>query len=91
MKFFLLLGVLFLVACSKQDNSHQEIEKSTNQENSIEKALAFVSEQKKNADSYAQTDQAVYLDMLNMVEPYRVCRRLNILRDYSDDKIKIYP
>ena len=66
MKFFLLLGVLFLVACSKQDNSHQEIEKSTNQENSIEKALAFVSEQKKNADSYAQTDQAVYLDMLNM-------------------------
>ena len=24
-------------------------------------------------------------------EPYRVCRRLNILRDYPDDKIKIYP
>ncbi|OOD13990.1 permease, partial [Acinetobacter baumannii] len=24
-------------------------------------------------------------------EPYRVCRRVNILRDYSDDKIKIYP
>ena len=71
MKFFLLLGVLFLVACSKQDNSHQEIEKSTNQENSIEKALAFVSEQKNNADSYAQTDQAVYLDMLNMVAVIR--------------------
>ena len=24
-------------------------------------------------------------------EPYRVCRRVNILRDYADDKIKIYP
>ncbi|OTN02197.1 permease, partial [Acinetobacter baumannii] len=22
---------------------------------------------------------------------YRVCRRVNILRDYPDDKIKIYP
>ena len=26
-----------------------------------------------------------------VVEPYRVCRRVNILRDYPDDKIKIYP
>ncbi|MEQ1205840.1 hypothetical protein ABLT98_19320, partial [Acinetobacter baumannii] len=26
-----------------------------------------------------------------MAEPYRVCRRVNILRDYPDDKIKIYP
>ena len=25
------------------------------------------------------------------LEPYRVCRRVNILRDYPDDKIKIYP
>ena len=24
-------------------------------------------------------------------EPYRVCRRVNILRDYPNDKIKIYP
>ncbi|AXQ21623.1 hypothetical protein BEN71_05880 [Acinetobacter wuhouensis] len=24
-------------------------------------------------------------------EPYRVCRRVNILRDYPDDKIKICP
>ena len=24
-----------------------------------------------------------------MFEPYRVCRRVNILRDYPDDKIKI--
>ena len=24
-------------------------------------------------------------------EPYQVCRRVNILRDYPDDKIKIYP
>ncbi|MFX9664470.1 hypothetical protein ABTO78_17310, partial [Acinetobacter baumannii] len=27
----------------------------------------------------------------NEYEPYRVCRRVNILRDYPDDKIKIYP
>ena len=25
------------------------------------------------------------------IEPYWVCRRVNILRDYPDDKIKIYP
>ncbi len=24
-------------------------------------------------------------------EPYRVCRRVNILRDYPDDKTKLYP
>ncbi|KAF1018151.1 MAG: hypothetical protein GAK29_04345 [Acinetobacter bereziniae] len=24
-------------------------------------------------------------------EPYHVCRRLNILRNYSDEKIKLYP
>ena len=24
-------------------------------------------------------------------EQYRVCRRVNILRDYPDDKIKLYP
>ena len=29
--------------------------------------------------------------LFGMIEPYRVCRRVNILRDYPDDKIKIYP
>ena len=29
--------------------------------------------------------------ILEQFEPYRVCRRVNILRDYPDDKIKIYP
>ena len=29
--------------------------------------------------------------MIIGIEPYRVCRRVNILRDYPDDKIKIYP
>ncbi|CAM9398107.1 hypothetical protein ACBE110449_21460 [Acinetobacter bereziniae] len=24
-------------------------------------------------------------------EPYRVCRRVNILRDYADEKTKLYP
>ena len=31
------------------------------------------------------------LDLFHKSEPYRVCRRVNILRDYPDDKIKIYP
>ncbi len=30
-------------------------------------------------------------DIEKQPEPYRVCRRVNILRDYPDDKIKIYP
>ncbi|OTM94223.1 hypothetical protein B9X95_00640 [Acinetobacter baumannii] len=32
-----------------------------------------------------------YVESLEVFEPYRVCRRVNILRDYPDDKIKIYP
>ncbi|MDG6746394.1 hypothetical protein QCF01_18565, partial [Staphylococcus aureus] len=31
------------------------------------------------------------LNEFDQNEPYRVCRRVNILRDYPDDKIKIYP
>ncbi len=31
------------------------------------------------------------LEIGMQIEPYRVCRRVNILRDYPDDKIKIYP
>ncbi len=30
-------------------------------------------------------------ELFDVCEPYRVCRRVNILRDYPDDKIKIYP
>ena len=48
--------------------------------------------------SYQQAEQSVLQDSYSTQatqalqhEPYRVCRRLNILRDYSDDKIKIYP
>ncbi len=33
-----------------------------------------------NQDIFSQDD-----------EPYRVCRRVNILRDYPDDKTKLYP
>ncbi|NAR87491.1 SDR family NAD(P)-dependent oxidoreductase [Acinetobacter haemolyticus] len=31
------------------------------------------------------------LELLAKTEPYRVCRRVNILRDYPDDKTKLYP
>ncbi len=33
----------------------------------------------------------VGVDRLVKDEPYRVCRRVNILRDYPDDKTKLYP
>ncbi|MGE8685124.1 MAG: hypothetical protein ACN6OV_11735 [Acinetobacter sp.] len=71
MKVILLLGVLFLVACSKQDNVHQAIEQQPNQDTNVENTLAFVQEQKKRAASYSQTDPAVRLDMLNMVAVVR--------------------
>ena len=33
-----------------------------------------------------------FLNKFNhLFEPYRVCRRLSILRECSDDQIKIYP
>ncbi len=31
------------------------------------------------------------LALYSQTEPYRVCRRVNILRDYPDDKTKLYP
>ncbi|EPF73074.1 hypothetical protein P253_02688 [Acinetobacter indicus CIP 110367] len=41
---------------------------------------------------YPQTHiQLCIIHMLRNSEPYRVCRRLNILRDYSDEKTKLYP
>lgn len=67
MKVILLLGVLLLVACSKQDNSQQNFEKQTNQDTDLANALAFVQKQKKLASSYSQTDPAVHLNMLDMV------------------------
>ncbi len=36
-------------------------------------------------------DLNALLEENRKLEPYRVCRRVNILRDYPDDKIKIYP
>jgi len=47
--------------------------------NKLVKFLAFTATLTCCTLSFAQT------------EPYRVCRRVNILRDYADDKIKIYP
>ena len=32
-----------------------------------------------------------YMISTRLYEPYRVCRRVNILRDYSDEKTKLYP
>ncbi|WP_228301861.1 NAD(P)H-dependent oxidoreductase [Acinetobacter baumannii] len=44
----------------------------------------------------AQVDERILqqfeeTDIFVLGEPYRVCRRLSILRECSDDQIKIYP
>ena len=36
-------------------------------------------------------NQSTQLEFGTLSEPYRVCRRVNILRDYSDEKTKLYP
>ncbi|MGQ1579651.1 transposase [Acinetobacter baumannii] len=43
------------------------------------------------ADKGYQGIYTVYPNSLLPFEPYRVCRRVNILRDYPDDKTKLYP
>ncbi|WP_322899511.1 MerR family DNA-binding protein [Acinetobacter haemolyticus] len=36
-------------------------------------------------------EKIAQLNQIKNIEPYRVCRRVNILRDYPDDKTKLYP
>ena len=42
-------------------------------------------------DLYEEGRSFDQVELRTISEPYRVCRRVNILRDYPDDKIKIYP
>ncbi|RSH03520.1 HAD family hydrolase, partial [Acinetobacter baumannii] len=45
----------------------------------------------KSKFSYAVDFNNEIVGTLSANEPYRVCRRVNILRDYPDDKTKLYP
>ncbi len=88
----LLVG---LAACSSKDNHESEsnqAEETQTQENIVsldainEKSAIIVAKDKLSADqSWQQAESKV------LFEPYRVCRRVNILRDYPDDKTKLYP
>nr|WP_202719516.1 hypothetical protein [Acinetobacter baumannii] len=40
---------------------------------------------------YVIYNYAIEKGWISLSEPYRVCRRVNILRDYPDDKTKLYP
>ena len=56
----------------------------------------FIKKESENPRGLVTRTHQGYLPNLNIYphfqsEPYRVCRRVNILRDYPDDKIKIYP
>ena len=42
-----------------------------------------------NQGNVSETARQLSISM--QTEPYRVCRRLNILRDYSDEKTHLYP
>ncbi len=53
------------------------------------KAIASYKQRKKDK-LIANIDKLISESKLDG-EPYRVCRRLNILRDYSDEKTKLYP
>ncbi len=71
MKVILLLGVLLLVACSKQIDSQTDGVQQENQDIDVMNALDFVQQQKKLASTYSQTDPAVSLNMLNTVAVVR--------------------
>ncbi|EXC32395.1 hypothetical protein J529_4779 [Acinetobacter baumannii 99063] len=45
----------------------------------------------KDQDTTDVQAEVMVLEKIEPSEPYRVCRRVNILRDYPDDKIKISP
>ncbi|NAS06547.1 hypothetical protein GPS47_13330 [Acinetobacter haemolyticus] len=51
----------------------------------------LVSQMFSEFDDQDDLDGLLKRDIVNSSEPYQVCRRLNILRDYSDEKTKLYP
>ena len=56
----------------------------------------FADQLRKNKTITQSKDNVIFSNFLQTThaerfEPYRVCRRVNILRDYSDEKTKLYP
>ena len=59
---------------------------------SIEEAKEVLKHCIPDFKGYSEEEFKIWLmNFSPRIEPYRVCRRVNILRDYPDDKIKIYP
>ncbi|WP_140153964.1 hypothetical protein, partial [Acinetobacter baumannii] len=56
-------------------------------------AMLIIYGQNYNLDFFmtAFMSLSVLIACVLIPEPYRVCRRVNILRDYPDDKTKLYP
>ena len=72
--------------CAKSKKSNSIIDDSTNQtfQNIVSLNRTAQIDISKKSNLQREASQTV-------TEPYRVCRRVNILRDYPDEKSKIYP
>nr|WP_228724820.1 hypothetical protein [Acinetobacter sp.] len=60
-------------------------------QNKLDNIIQELKELSGNSRLNIELPDDIFISAYERNEPYRVCRRVNILRDYPDDKIKIYP